>query len=72
MALQHFLSLILLPIVQMIRKPTPARLEPKVPFRKKYEIELLLLKGVVFMIAMFIFAFLVVGQMDPYTNGGLV
>ena len=65
MILQQFLSLILV-------KKTPVRLERKLPFKEKYEVELLVMKGVIFMTILVLFAFLVVGRMDPYYNGGLV
>lgn len=52
-------------------KSSPVRLYPKQSFREKYEAELLG-AGAMVIILLFIFAFLVVGPMDPYTNGGLV
>ena len=52
-------------------KPTPVRLH-KQSFREKYEAELILCAGAMVIILLFLFAFLVVGPMDPYTNGGLV
>lgn len=52
-------------------KSSPVRLYPK-QFREKYEAELILGAGAMVIILLFIFAFLVVGPMDPYTNGGLV
>lgn len=53
-------------------KPTPARLHKKVSWREKYEVEIIFAKGIILIILLFLFAFLVVGPMDPYTNGGLV
>lgn len=53
-------------------KPTPVRLHKKVSWREKYEAELILGAGAMVIILLFLFAFLVVGPMDPYTNGGLV
>lgn len=52
-------------------KSSPVRLYPKQSFRK-YEAELILGAGAMVIILLFLFAFLVVGPMDPYTNGGLV
>lgn len=58
----------------ILGKTTPARLGPieNLTFREKYEAELILLSGVGVIILLFIFAFCIVGQMDPYTNGCLV
>lgn len=54
-------------------KSSPVRLYPKQSFREKYEAELILCAGaMVIILLLFLFAFLVVGPMDPYTNGGLV
>lgn len=53
-------------------KSSPVRLYPKQSFREKYEAELILCGGAMVIILLFLFAFLVVGRMDPYTNGGLV
>lgn len=53
-------------------KPTPARLHKKVSWREKYEVEIIFAKGILLIILLFLFAFLVVGPMDPYTNGCLV
>ena len=55
-------------------EPTPARLGKvkEVSWREKYEVELILASGIMVIILLFLFAFLVVGQMDPYYNGGLV
>lgn len=53
-------------------KPTPVRLHKKVSWREKYEVEIIFAKGIILIILLFIFAFLVVGPMDPYTNGGLI
>lgn len=53
-------------------KPTPVRLHKKVSWREKYEAELILCAGAMVIILLFLFAFYVVGPMDPYTNGGLV
>lgn len=53
-------------------KPTPVRLHKKVSWREKYEVEIIFAKGIILIILLFLFAFLVVGPMDPYTNGGLV
>lgn len=53
-------------------KPTPVRLHKKVSWREKYEVEIIFAKGIILIIVLFLFAFLVVGPMDPYTNGGLV
>lgn len=53
------------------RTPTPARLHKKLSWREKYEVELIFAAGIGVIILLFIFAFCVVGQMDPYTNGGL-
>lgn len=53
-------------------KPTPARLHKKVSWREKYEVEIIFAKGIFLIILLFIFAFLVVGPRDPYTNGCLV
>lgn len=50
-------------------KPTPVRLHKKVSWREKYEVEIIFAKGI---ILLFIFAFCIVGQMDPYNNGCLV
>lgn len=52
-------------------KSSPVRLYPQ-SFREKYEAELILGAGAMVIILLFLFAFLVVGPMDPYTNGGLV
>lgn len=49
-------------------KSSPVRLYPKQSFREKYE----LCAGAMVIILLFLFAFYVVGPMDPYTNGGLV
>lgn len=54
------------------KTPTPVRLHKKVSWREKYEAELILGAGAMGIILLFLFAFLVVGHMDPYTNGGLV
>lgn len=51
-------------------KPTPARLHKKVSWREKYEV--IFAKGIILIILLFLFAFCIVGQMDPYTNGCLV
>ena len=53
-------------------KPTPVRLHKKVSWREKYEVEIIFAKGIILIILLFLFAFFVVGQMDPYTNGCLV
>lgn len=53
-------------------KPTPVRLHKKVSWREKYEVEIIFAKGIILIILLFLFAFFVVGPMDPYTNGGLV
>ena len=53
-------------------KPTPARLHKKVSWREKYEVEIIFAKGILLIILLFLFAFYVVGPMDPYTNGCLV
>lgn len=53
-------------------KSSPVRLYPKQSFREKYEAELILGAGAMVIILLFLFAFFVVGPMDPYTNGGLV
>lgn len=53
-------------------KPTPARLHKKVSWKEKYEVEIIFAKGIILIILLFLFAFYVVGPMDPYTNGGLV
>lgn len=53
-------------------KSSPVRLYPKQSFREKYEAELILGAGAMVIILLFLFAFLVVGPMDPYTNGCLV
>ena len=53
-------------------KPTPASLHKKVSWREKYEAELILGAGAMVIILLFLFAFLVVGPMDPYTKGCLV
>lgn len=52
-------------------KPTPVRLHKK-SWREKYEVEIIFAKGIILIILLFIFAFCIVGQMDPYTNGCLV
>ena len=52
-------------------KSSPVRLYPKQSFREKYEAELILCAGAMVIILLFIFAFCIVGQMDPYTNGCL-
>ena len=54
------------------KTPTPARLHKKVSWREKYEVEIIFAKGILLIILLFIFAFLVVGPMDPYYNGGLI
>lgn len=41
-------------------------------FQGEYEAELILGAGAMVIILLFLFAFLVVGPMDPYTNGCLV
>ena len=51
---------------------SPVRLYPKQSFREKYEVEIIFAKGIILIILLFIFAFCIVGQMDPYTNGCLV
>lgn len=54
-------------------KPTPVRLHKKVSWREKYEVEIIA-KGIILIILiilLFIFAFCIVGQMDPYNNGCL-
>lgn len=53
-------------------KSSPVRWYPKQSFREKYEVEIIFAKGILLIILLFLFAFLVVGPMDPYTNGGLV
>ncbi len=53
-------------------KSSPVRLYPKQSFREKYEAELILGAGAMVIILLFIFAFCIVGQMDPYNNGCLV
>lgn len=53
-------------------KSSPVRLYPKQSFREKYEAELILCAGAMVIILLFLFAFLVVGPMNPYTNGGLI
>lgn len=53
-------------------KPTPARRHKKVSWREEYEVELIFAAGIGVIILLFLFAFLIVGQMDPYYNGGLV
>lgn len=53
-------------------KPTPVRLHKKSVLERKYEVEIIFAKGILLIILLFIFAFCIVGQMDPYTNGGLV
>lgn len=53
-------------------KPTPARLHKKVSWREKYEVEIIFAKGIILIILLFLFAFYVVGPMDPYNNGCLV
>ena len=54
------------------KTPTPARLHKKVSWKEKYEVELIFAAGIGVIILLFLFAFLVVGQMDPYYNGGLI
>lgn len=61
---------IILSLLSFGGKSSPVRLYPKQSFREKYEAELILCAGA--MVIIFLFAFLVVGPMDPYTNGGLV
>ena len=39
---------------------------------EKYEVEIIFAKGIILIILLFIFAFCIVGQMDPYNNGCLV
>lgn len=46
-------------------KPTPVRLHKKVSWREKYEVEIIFAKGIILIILLFIFAFCIVGQMDP-------
>lgn len=53
-------------------KSSPVRSYPKQSFREKYEAELILGAGAMVIILLFLFAFLVVGPMDPYNNGCLV
>lgn len=53
-------------------KSSPVRLYPKQSFREKYEAELILCSGAMGIILLFLFAFYVVGPMDPYYNGCLV
>lgn len=53
-------------------KPTPVRLHKKGSWREKYEVEIIFAKGIILIILLFLFAFYVVGPMDPYTNGCLV
>lgn len=53
-------------------KSSPVRSYPKQSFREKYEAELILGAGAMVIILLFLFAFYVVGPMDPYTNGCLV
>lgn len=53
-------------------KPTPVRLHKKVSWREKYEEELEIIFAKILIILLFIFAFCIVGQMDPYNNGCLV
>ena len=53
-------------------KSSPVRLYPKQSFREKYEVEIIFAKGIILIILLFIFAFCIVGQMDPYNNGCLV
>ena len=52
----------------------PARLNKieELSWREKYEVELIFAMGIGVIVLLFLFAFLVVGQMDPYYNGGLV
>lgn len=64
---------IILSLLSFFRgKSSPVRSYPKQSFREKYEAELILGAGAMVIILLFLFAFLVVGPMDPYTNGGLV
>lgn len=68
----HNIILSILYFIGVDHKPTPARLHKKQSFREKYEGELILAAGAGVIIVLFLFAFYVVGPMDPYTNGGLV
>lgn len=54
-----------------LKKNKPADLYPHKSFTEKYEAELILLAGACIILLVLIFAFFVVGQMDPYTNGVL-
>ena len=53
------------------RNTPPARLGKQPSFKEQYEVELIFLAGICVIVGLFLFAFFVVGQMDPYTNGGL-
>lgn len=68
----HNIILSILSFIGVNHKPTPARLHKKVSWREKYEVEIIFAKGIFLIILLFIFAFCIVGQMDPYTNGCLV
>ena len=58
--------------MSLFNKHTPARLHKKVSWREKYEVEIIFAKGILLIILLFLFAFCIVGPMDPYTNGCLV
>lgn len=68
----HNIILSILSFIGVNHKPTPVRLHKKVSWKEKYEVEIIFAKGIILIILLFIFAFCIVGQMDPYTNGCLV
>lgn len=68
----HNIILSILYFIGVDHKPTPARLHKNSLLKKSTKGELILAAGAGVIILLFIFAFCIVGQMDPYNNGCLV